>query len=558
MPFVLRVTSLPTTAEIVRVPQIVIVDQTGPVIPLGTAPGVVMLVGEFLKGPVNAPAETSGSGSIAAIYGGISSMFSQDAAGIQNAGGVSWEGGGVLQLLGKTFKRLGITRVNTECVTTDGGGTISQIAVTVTVAAADQAAGVTLRDILVPAGTRFGDNAVFGTAAKVVATSQDLIFPKGTAVAANLIVGNVNCFSVKRPEPIVTIAAAAINSVIDVGLNNVSTGTSITAVTNAAALWPPGTGTTLALRISSQYLVAIASTVPGSVDVTINTVVVWAARRNTAIRAALLANATASSLSGRGRMAVMSADPAASVSPTDAATGITNAAALPFTENLQSDMVMMTFPQSQVTSSDLGGITVTINADGWLASILSNFPNEVNPGASPLATVGTDLLAAIVAVEQAYVANPIVVGDYARLLAGGVCPLLKDRTVGWWFLNGITAANAILQPTRVPAKRRRMAFEIQDSIAGIAAPFQKQPATTEKIDAFSSALDAYFEGLLSPHEPAAQRIEAYSLDMTTYNTGPLEQIGVFQIAIAVQLLPSMDSIVFLTAIGETVTVQAAA
>ena len=558
MPFVLRTTALPSIAEIVRVPQIVIVDQTGPAIPLGTAPGVCMLVGEFLKGPVNVPAETSGSGAISAIYGGISSMFSQDAAGVQNAGGVSWEGGGVLQLFGKTFKRLGITRVNTECVTTDGGGTASTLAVTVTVAAADQAAGVTLRDILVPAGTRFGDNAVFGTATKVVATSQDLLFPKGTAVAANLIVGNVKCFSVKRPEPIVTIAAAAINSVIDAGLDNVSTGTSITAVTNAAALWPPGTGTTLALRISSQYLVAIAATVPGSVDVTVNTVAIWAARRNTAIRQALLANAVASSLSGRGRMAIMSADPAATVSPADAAAGITAAAALPFTENLQDDKVMMTFPQSQVTVPDLGGITVTINADGWLTSILSNFPNEVNPGASPQATVGTDLLAAIVSVEQAYVANPIVVNDYARLLAGGVCPLLKDRTVGWWFLNGITAANAVTQPTRVPAKRRRMAFEIQDSIAGIAAAFQKQPATTEKIDAFSAALDAYFEGLLSPNEPAAQRIEAYSLDMTTYNTGPLEQIGVFQIAIAVQLIASMDSICYLTAIGETVTVQAAA
>jgi hypothetical protein len=558
MPFVLRVTSLPTTAELVRVPQIVLVDQTGPAIPFGTAPGVCMLVGEFLKGPVNAPAETSGSGSIAAIYGGISSMFSQDAAGVQNAGGVSWEGGGVLQLFGKTFKRLGITRVNTECVTTDGGGTISQIAVTVTVAAADQAAGVTLRDILVPAGTRFGDNAVFGTATKVVATSQDLIFPKGTAVAANLIVGNVNCFSVKRPEPIVTIAAAAVNSVIDAGLDNVSTGTSITAVTNAAALWPPGTGTTLALRISSQYLVAIASTVPGSVDVTVNTVVIWAARRNTAIRQALLANAVASSLSGRGRQAIMAADPAATTSAADAAAGITTAAVLPFTENLQDDKVMMTFPQSQVTVPDLGGITVTINADGWLSSILSNFPNEVNPGASPLATVGTDLLAKIVSVEQAYVVNPIVVGDYARLLAGGVCPLLKDRTVGWWFLNGITAANATLQPTRVSAKRRRMAFEIQDSLAGIAAPFQKQPATTEKIDAFSSALDAYFEGLLSTNSPSAQRIKAYSLDMTTYNTGDLAKIGVFQIAVAVQLLASMDTIVFLTQVGETVQVQSAA
>jgi hypothetical protein len=210
-----------------------------------------------------------------------------------------------------------------------------------------------------------------------------------------------------------------------------------------------------------------------------------------------------------------------------------------------------------VTSTDLG-LTVTINADGWMASILSNFPNEVNPGASPLATVGKDLLSSIVAVENAYVVNPIVVGDYARLLAGGICPLQKDRTVGWWFLNGITAANATLQPTRVPAKRRRMADEIQDSLAGIGAPFQKQPATTEKVDAFTAELDTYFEGLLSSNLPAAQRIVAYGLDTTTYNTGPLEEIGIFTIAVWVQTLSSMDQIIFLTSIGETVQVPQAA
>ena len=103
-----------------------------------------------------------------------------------------------------------------------------------------------------------------------------------------------------------------------------------------------------------------------------------------------------------------------------------------------------------------------------------------------------------------------------------------------------------------------MADEIQDSLAQIAAPFQKQPATTEKIDAFQSALDAYLEGLLASNEPAAQRIEAYFLDTTTYNTGDLLKIGVFTIAVQVQLIASMDSIVYLTQIGETVTVQAAA
>lgn len=556
MPFVLRVTTLPTTAEIVRVPQIVIVDQTGPTIPLGTSPGICMLVAEFLKGPTNSPAEVTGSGSIASLYGGISPLFSQDATGKQNGSGVIWEGGGMLQLLGKFFKRLGLTRVDTEAVTTDGGSTKSQILITVTVAAADQLAGATNKDILIPAGTRFADQAI-GSATQVVATSQDYTIPRGTAVSTNAVTILANVFVVLEVEPVVAIAISAIDTVIDAGLNNVSTGTSITAVSNAAAIWPPGAGTTLHARIEAKYLDAITSTLPGN-DATQNTVVVWAARRTTAIRAALLANVVSASQTGRARMAVMAAEPPTASTSAAAAAGITAAVALASGENLQSDRVMITFPRSQITVPDLAGITVTINADGWLASILSNFPNEVNPGASPLATVGTDLLAAIVAVEDCYVQNPIQFGDYARLLAAGICPLQKDRTVGWWFLNGITAANAVLQPTRVPAKRRRMADEIQDSLAQMAAPHQKQPATTENVDAFHGELDTYFEGLLSTTNPAAQRIVAYGVDTTTYNTGPLEQLGVYTIAIWVQTLSSMDEIVFLTSIGETVQVPAAA
>lgn len=550
MPYLLRVTKLPSLAEISKIPQIVIVDNTGPAIPLGVSVGLTMLVGEFLKGGF-APQEVTSGGQFTNLYGGISSQFSQDATGIQNAGGVNYNGNGALQILSKSFRRLGITRVDTEVVTTDGGSTKATIAVTLTIAAADQAAGLTNKDIVVPGGTRFGNSGTFAGATAVVACSQDVLIPKGSTVTANQVTVSVNAYVVKEVEPIVAIAPAAITSVIDPALSNVSNGTSITGVTNATALWPPGTGTTLSARIETRYLVAIIATLPNN-DSTQDITAIWAARRSTLIRQALSANATSSSEIGRGRVAVLSVDPAANATPAGAAAALTAAAALASSESLQSDRVMLTGPHTKIFSADLG-ITVPLNPDGWAACILSNFANERNPGANP-----QGLLNAIASLEDAFVANPPAKQDYVNLLAGGVSPLQKDRQVGWWLVNGITAVNPTLQATRVPMKRRRMADEIQDSIADISAAYQKEPATTERVDSFISELETYLAILKSDNNPAAQRIQDFAVDGVTLNDPNLTALGIYTIGISVRLLASMDDIVFQTTIGETVTIPQAA
>lgn len=545
MPYVLRVTSLPSTAEIVRIPQIVIVDLTGPTIPLGTSPGIVTLVAEFLKGTPNVPLEVTSGATQAAIFGSSSKLLSQDGSAppVQNGGAINFEGNGPLQLLGKTFKRLGIVRVDTEAVTTDGGSTHSQLTLGLTIAAADQAGGVLNKDLLIPAGQRFSNGTT-----DVVATSQDLIVPKGTTVTANAIAGLlVNCFVVKEVEPVAAIAIAAITVVVDAAIPNAATGTTVTSVNNAAAIWPPGTGTTLALRCAGQYPKAITATLPHD-QTTQDTVVVWAARRTTAIRAALQANAISASESGRGRIAVASCDPAATTSATDAAAGVVAAAALAATESIQSDRLILTFPQTQIVSSDLG-LTATINGDGWMASVLSNFANERNPGANP-----APLLNAIAALEQAYVLNPLAKQDYVNLIAGGVSPLQKDRTVGWWFVDGVTSSNQATFPTRKPIKRRRMADEIQDSLAGLAAPYQKEPATTERVDAFIGEIFNLLEPLKGSANPSAQRIQDYAVDPVSYNTPDQNALGIYTVAVAVRLLASMDDIVFITQIGETVVI----
>lgn len=553
MPIVTRVTQLPSLATIARVPQIVIVDQAGAAITLGTAVGIAMLVGEFLKGPPNAPTELTSDAQGQALFGGISALLSQDGSGNQNGSGAAFNGNGMLQLKYKTFQRLGVCRVNTEAVTTDGGSTISQLTLTVTVAAADQTTGVTNKDIFIPAGTRFAD-AALGSNTILLATSQDVTIPAGTAVSSNHVSASVNAFFVLAPATVVVTAIGAVDTVIDAALQNVDAATTITAVNNAVAMWPPGTGASLALRIASEYTAALNATMPGN-DTTNDVTILWCARRSTAIRAATLANVVAASDQGvgRGRVSCLSAEPANGTNAAAAAAATSAAAGLAATESIQSDRAIISFPHTQIVVEELGSVSVLINPDGWMASILSNFANERNPGANP-----NGLMDNISQLDTCYVNNPLQTGDYANLIAGGVCPILKDRILGWKFLDGVTAVNQlnVSQQPLVPIKRRRMADEIEDSTAEIAAPFNNEPITQTEIDAFVGEVETYLDGLLSPNNPSLQRINGYFLDPISGNTVEMLELGIFNLIVKVQTLSDFRDIILTESIGETVVLPA--
>src|SRR5262249_6292117 len=149
--------------------------------------------------------------------------FSQDGStpAIQNGAQVRWNGNGMLALLSKTFQRLILQRVDNEAVTADQGTTKATLSVTVTVAASDQdGSGNTNKDIVIPAGARFGDNA-FGSATRVFAASGNFKIAKGTALTSNQIVVQVPCFPIRVVEPVVATAIAAITTVIDAVLPSV-------------------------------------------------------------------------------------------------------------------------------------------------------------------------------------------------------------------------------------------------------------------------------------------------------------------------------------------------
>lgn len=561
MPFVLRTTSVPPLNVLTELEQIVIIDQTGPAIPVGVSSGAVCLVGEFLKGPF-VPLEVFSSGELAALYGGISGLLSQASGGAQDGSGVEFEGSGMLELKSKRFRRLVLQRVDTDMTTTDGGTTKAFVKFDVTIAATDQdpdSATLTGRDILIPAGTRFGDNNTFAASTAVVALSQDIVIPKGTTIAAGIVAidqtdlnengtAGATAFFVKGT----TLASAALDSVIDSALPNVNstiaaTGiSSITSAGAATAIFAPGTAAAaLDVKITSLYGAAITKTLPGT-DQTDDITVIWSARTNSTIRPLLATNASSASEQGRGRIALVSASRATAATAAAATTAKTNAKALATTESYRSDRVIVCFPYTKLFSSELGSVNVTVSPASWMASTLSNTPEEQNPAQR------NPYIQALQELEDAFVANPMSRADYVSFKANGVAALRKDRQVGWWFQSGITAVLPATSPTLAPIKRRRMADFIQDSLANIGANYNKGPATTERVDQLVAEIDAFLSGLLSAQNPSLQRIESYAIDPDGGNTPELTALGIFTVKVAVRLLASMDTLLFNTTIGETV------
>lgn len=467
----------------------------------------------------------------------------------------------MLWLKSKAFRRLVIQRVDCDVTTTDAGSSKAFVAFSVTIASTDvdpDTAGITGRDILIPAGTRFADD-VLASAVTIVALSQDIVIPKGTTITASAVAITANtvngiggtgatAFFTKGTTAIIGAIDTCIDSVLP-NVNSTISGTGISTINSsgsATAIFAAGTASaTLAVKITSQYAAAIDKTRPGS-DQTDDIVTICSARQNSVIRPLMATNATSSSEQGRGRIALMAADPATAATTAAATTAKTNAKALATTEGYRSDRVIISFPYVQIFSSELGSINVTVSSDSFMASTLANFPNEKNPGAA------NDFIQAIQSLEAAFVANPMSRGDYVSFKSNGVAALKKDRAVGWWYQSGITAVLPAVDPTRAPIKRRRMADEIQDTLVGIGANYNKEPATTERVDQLVAEIDSYLSSLLSTVNPSLQRIEGYGIDAVSGNTPALTALGIYTVKVAVRLLASMDDLLFLTQIGETV------
>lgn len=190
---------------------------------------------------------------------------------------------------------------------------------------------------------------------------------------------------------------------------------------------------------------------------------------------------------------------------------------------------------------------IDTRGDLWLAAVLSNLAPERNPGqaASPVPTV----LAPVIGFQRG--APSLGVQEYMALRAAGVCAIRLDRVAGPIFQSGVTTS---LTSGQKNINRRRMADFIQDSVAQSIVPLSKLPLTQSLKDTITGEIDAFLNQLLSPSNPAAQRIAQYLVDDKSGNTPDLEARGIYVVIGRVRTTPTADFIVFQTEIGEGVKI----
>ena len=189
-----------------------------------------------------------------------------------------------------------------------------------------------------------------------------------------------------------------------------------------------------------------------------------------------------------------------------------------------------------------------VRSDIFMASVLSNLASERNPGQStdpvPLC------LAPILAFQRGNLPS-FSMTDYILFKQNGVCSIRFDRTSGKIFQSGVTSS---LESSKKNINRRRMADEIQDSLAAAYSSYIKQPLTSQLKSSVNSETSAYLTGLLSPNNPAAQRIEAFQVDTVSGNTPQLAAQGIHVVIVKVKMLATADSIVLQAEVGQTVNI----
>ena len=368
--FLLRTSLMPSLQKLLELERIVVVDGSGPNQAVGQGTVRACLVGEFPAGPFS-PTILNTPGDAQALYMPdptkmplISQSGIDPTTAVQDGSGVTYDGNGWAELKGKVFSGLVIQRVDCDMVVANSSVEKAYVSFTVTVNALDITAGVTNKDIIIPAGTRFADNTI-GLATVVVALSQTIRIPQGTTCGGTFAIGisftqdastgqltyvttgatiGATAFFVKGT----TLASAALNTLVDgiVGSNplpGVNAGTvlsgtpaTINSSAVATAIFAPAGGgvapapDTLSNRLLMQYLATIDKTLPG-VDATNDIVAIWSARNyqtnglapftgGKMLRLKLWNNAIQSSNVGRGRKALVTTAPALGISAAQAYT----------------------------------------------------------------------------------------------------------------------------------------------------------------------------------------------------------------------------------------------
>jgi len=286
---------------------------------------------------------------------------------------------------------------------------------------------------------------------------------------------------------------------------------------------------------------------------------VWAARKSSTIRTKLRSHVLVASENGVGRTCSIS--PELDLVKATALTSV-GADADPGVGANRDERVFYDWPPSKTFIPEAVGIPTLLadgsttsdgildtGGDGWMASIMGSLAPERNPGEA--SGVTRKVLAPILGYATNVPNLDINAWKFLRLR--GVAGVRIDKTVGPIFQSGVTTS---LTGGKKNINRRKMADFIQDSIANALKPFAKLPMSESFKDGTLGQVDDFLQGLLSPDNVAAQRIDSYVIDGKSGNTPQSEAQGIYVIIIKVRTLATADFIVLQTEIGEGVVTSA--
>lgn len=282
--------------------------------------------------------------------------------------------------------------------------------------------------------------------------------------------------------------------------------------------------------------------------------IVWSARKSSAIRNKGKSHVLDSSSRGVGRCFISCPD-LATVIPTtvlgDADPGVGA------NRNERVDFTwpgVLTFVPEAVNfrlktadgQTTIDGI-LDDSSDSWLASVFSNLPPERNPGQAAPPIPAT--LASILGIQRGVDPASLDMNLYIQFKAKGICAIRMDRTVGPIFQSGVTTS---LLSGESDINRRRFADFVQDSMAARLVQLSKLPITNQFKDSVGSEAVGFLNELLSPNNPAAQRIDDFSYDDKSGNTPTTLAKNIFVIIVRVKMTPTANDIVLQTEIGNGV------
>jgi len=319
----------------------------------------------------------------------------------------------------------------------------------------------------------------------------------------------------------------------------------------AAVQAPNVTGSGLNTLYQTAFAAMLGDESPAN-DVSI----IVAARTNSSIRSYLKQHVADASANGIGRMAVIG--PELTVVNETTVLG----SADPGVGANRSERVVYCWPGVRQQVSEAIGVRIRtangtytsdgildVRADAFMASILSNLATERNPGQAtePVPTC----LAPILAFQRGNLPT-FSMTDYILFRQNGIAAIRFDRTAGRVFQSGITTSLIAGQKN---INRRRMADEIEDSLARAYNPLSKQVLTNQLRDTIDAETVAYLEGLRSSTNPAAQRIADYSVDSRSGNTPQLYAAGIHVVIVRVKMLATADVIVLQAEVGPSVNIS---